>query len=59
MGEGQQRVQGVECGEVVVDDAGEEVGGGGRGGRWTVFVMVSLYTCIINRILQFCRYILH
>ena len=51
MGEGQQRVQSVERGEVVVDDAGEEVGGGGRGGRWTVFVMVSLYTCIINRIL--------
>ena len=32
VGEGQQRVQGVERGEVVVDDAGEEVGGGGRGG---------------------------
>ena len=32
MGEGQERVQGVERGEVVVDDAGEEVGGGGRGG---------------------------
>ena len=32
VGEGQERVQGVERGEVVVDDAGEEVGGGGRGG---------------------------
>lgn len=27
MGEGQERVQGVERGEVVVDDAGEEVRG--------------------------------
>ena len=32
MGEGEECVQGVERGEVVVDDAGEEVGGGGRGG---------------------------
>jgi hypothetical protein len=35
-------VQGVERGEVVVDDAGEEVGGGGRGGCWGCHVRVTL-----------------
>ncbi len=36
VGEGEERLQGVQRGEVVVDDAGEQVRGGERGGGWAV-----------------------
>lgn len=55
VGEGEERVQGVERGEVVVDDAGEEVGGGGRGGsqftkKKQSHSLNSIYTSILKTI---------
>lgn len=54
MGEGQERVQGVERGEVVVDDAGEEVRGGGRGGYTAdVWWFLFIYSTLILHIFYF------